>query len=70
MTVFGYNISFKKNTSNFKEILTNKINDKQKVEMFFYFAETKSNQVTDLDIIKKSDALIFAYDLHDLDSLK
>lgn len=70
MTVLGYNISFKKNTSNFKEILTNKINDKQKVEMFFYFAETKSNQVTDLDIIKKSDALIFAYDLHDLDSLK
>ena len=38
--------------------------------MFFYFAETKSNQLTDLDIIKKSDALIFAYDLHDLDSLK
>lgn len=54
MTVLGYNTSFKKNTSNFKEIITNKINDRQKVEMFFCFAETKSNQITDMEMIKKS----------------
>ena len=66
----GYNTSFKKNTSNFKELITNKINDKQKVELSFCFAETRSNQITDMDMIKKSEALIFAYDLHDIDSLK
>ena len=52
MTVLGYNTSFKKNTSNFKEIITNKMNDKQKVEMFFCFAENKSNQITDMEMIR------------------
>ena len=38
--------------------------------MLFCYSDTKSNQIADMAMIKRSQALIFAYDLHDVDSLK
>jgi hypothetical protein len=53
-----------------QETIKNQINPQQTVDLFFCQAKLIDNKIKDFNQIKDSEALIFAYDLNDSDSLK